>query len=211
METKTINEKKAICTIILLAINVIVFFYLSFLGMTEDGEFLLAHGAMYVPYVLEGQEYYRIVTSMFLHFGFEHLMNNMLLLAVIGWNLELEIGKVKFLIIYLLSGICGNALSAYAEICTGDYAISAGASGAVFGIIGALLYVAIRNKGRIGEISGKGILFMIALSMYFGFTSEGVDNLAHIGGVVSGFLLAVLLYWKRKDKPGTSSEGGVYG
>ncbi|MGN1266315.1 MAG: rhomboid family intramembrane serine protease, partial [Dorea sp.] len=199
------NEKKAICTILLVAANVIVFFYLSFQGMTEDAGFMLQHGAMYVPYMLEMKEYYRLVSSMFLHFGFEHLMNNMLLLAVIGWNLELEIGKVKFLIIYFVSGLCGNVLSALLDLQTGDYAVSAGASGAIFGIIGALLYVAIRNRGRIGEISGKGLLFMIGLSLYFGFTSEGVDNLAHIGGVLSGFLLAVLLYWKRKRKTSDAS------
>lgn len=200
MEKTNVNEKKAICTILLVAANVIVFFYLSFQGMTEDAGFMLQHGAMYVPYMLEMKEYYRLVSSMFLHFGFEHLMNNMLLLAVIGWNLELEIGKAKFLIIYFVSGLCGNVLSALLDVQTGDYAVSAGASGAIFGIIGALLYVAIRNRGRIGEISGKGLLFMIGLSLYFGFTSEGVDNLAHIGGVLSGFLLAVLLYWKRKRK-----------
>ena len=205
MEKKNIYQKKAICTIILIAINVIVFFLLTFQGMTEDAEFMLQHGAAYVPYIVEKKEYYRLFSSMFLHFGFEHLMNNMLMLAVIGWNLELEIGKVKFLIIYFMSGFCGYVLSACYEIVSGDFAVSAGASGAIFGIIGALLYVAIRNKGRIGEISGRGILFMTALSLYYGFTSESVDNSAHIGGLITGFLLAVLLYWKRKRKTGNFS------
>ncbi len=200
MEKNRYGEKKAVCTIALIVINVVIFFYLSFQGMTEDPVFLLQHGAMYVPYVMEEMEYYRMFSSMFLHFGFEHLTNNMLMLAVIGWNLELEIGKIKFLIIYILSGLGGNVLSSVAEIYFGEYTVSAGASGAVFGIIGALLYVAIRNRGRIGDISGRGLLFMIALSLYFGFTTEGVDNLAHIGGVLSGFLLSVLLYWKRNRK-----------
>ena len=135
MEKKNIYQKKAICTIILIAINVIVFFLLTFQGMTEDAEFMLQHGAAYVPYIVEKKEYYRLFSSMFLHFGFEHLMNNMLMLAVIGWNLELEIGKVKFLIIYFMSGFCGNVLSACYEIVSGDFAVSAGASGAIFGII----------------------------------------------------------------------------
>ena len=82
----------------------------------------------------------------------------------------------------------------------GEYAISAGASGAIFGVIGALLYVAIRNKGRIGDISGRGILFMIALSLYYGFSSGGVDNMAHIGGLAAGFVLSVLLYRKKDRK-----------
>lgn len=192
--------KKQKCTIILIAINVILFLFLSFSGMTEDAEYMLEHGAMYVPYMMEGSEYYRLFTSMFLHFGIDHLANNMVMLAAIGWNLEYEIGKIKFLIIYLLSGLAGNILSAFGDIIIGEYAVSAGASGAVFGIIGALLYVVIRNRGRIGTISGRGLLLMIILSLYYGFTSSGVDNLAHIGGLLAGFVLSVLLYWKRHGK-----------
>lgn len=192
--------KKQKCTILLIAINVILFLFLSFSGMTEDAEYMLEHGAMYVPYMMEGNEYYRLFTSMFLHFGMDHLANNMVMLAAIGWNLEYEIGKIKFLIIYLASGLAGNLLSAFGDVIIGEYAVSAGASGAVFGIIGALLYVVIRNRGRIGTISGRGLVLMIILSLYYGFTSSGVDNLAHIGGLVTGFILGVLLYWKRHGK-----------
>ena len=134
----------------------------------------------------------------FLHFGFEHLFNNMITLALIGWNLEVEIGSIRFLVIYILSGLGGNILSSWWDIRLADYAISAGASGAIFGIIGALLYVAIRNRGRIGDISGRGIVFMIFITLYYGYSSGGVDNMAHIGGLVTGFLLCILLYWKRK-------------
>lgn len=194
------NKIKAPCTVALIAVNVIVFLFLSFRGMTEDGMFLLEHGAMYVPYMIEKGEYYRIFTSMFLHFGFDHLLNNMVILAAIGWNLEYEIGQLKFVILYLFSGLGGNLLSAYWDIRVGDYAVSAGASGAIFGVIGALLYVAIRNRGRIGDISGKGLVFMIILSLYYGYSSGGVDNMAHIGGLVAGFLLSVLLYRKKNRK-----------
>lgn len=194
------NKIKAPCTVALIAVNVIVFLFLSFRGMTEDGMFLLEHGAMYVPYMIEKGEYYRIFTSMFLHFGFDHLLNNMVILAAIGWNLEYEIGQLKFMILYLFSGLGGNLLSAYWDIRVGDYAVSAGASGAIFGVIGALLYVAIRNRGRIGDISGKGLVFMIILSLYYGYSSGGVDNMAHIGGLVAGFLLSVLLYRKKNRK-----------
>lgn len=201
------NKVSAPCTIILAAINVIVFFILTSQGMTEDGMFLLEHGAVFVPVVMEDGEYYRLFTSMFLHFGFEHLMNNMVTLVLLGWNLEIEIGKIKFLIIYILSGLGGNILSAWYEVWTVDYSISAGASGAIFGVIGALLYVAMRNRGRIGDISGRGIVFMIILSLYYGFTSSGVDNLAHIGGLITGFVLGVLLYWKRNSKDRTIFRG----
>ena len=136
---------------------------------------------------------------MFLHFGFEHLMNNMLALATMGWQLEAEIGKVKFLLIYFLSGLGGNLLSLMFDLRTGEYVVSAGASGAIFGIVGALLYIAIRNRGRIGTVSERGLLFMVAITLYFGFTSTGVDNFAHIGGVVCGFVLSVLLYRKNKS------------
>lgn len=198
--------KRQKCTIYLIAVNVIVFLVLSFQGMTENPQFMLEHGAMYVPYMIEGEELYRLFTSMFMHFDLDHLSNNMIMLGAIGWNLEAEIGKIKFLIIYFMSGLCGNILSAYGDIITGEFAVSAGASGAVFGIIGALLYVAIRNRGRIGTVSSRGIVFMIVMSMYYGITNSGVDNLAHAGGLVSGFILAVLLYWKRKRKRRTQFD-----
>ena len=118
-------------------------------------------------------------------------MNNMVMLLVIGYSLEPEIGKIRFLLIYLGSGLMGNLVSAWFDVSQGSYAVSAGASGAIFGIVGALLYVAIRNHGRV---------LMAGLSLYYGFTAQGVDNAAHIGGLISGFLLAVLTYWKHKPK-----------
>ena len=193
-------KKLPICTIAIAAANVLIFLGLSFVGMTEDFAFMMEHGAMYVPYLMNGERYYTLITSMFLHFGFSHLMNNMVMLLVIGYSLEPEIGKIRFLIIYLGSGLMGNLVSAWFDVSQGSYAVSAGASGAIFGIVGALLYVAIRNHGRVGEISTRGLVLMAGLSLYYGFTAQGVDNAAHIGGLVSGFLLAVLTYWKHKPK-----------
>ena len=193
-------KKLPICTIAIAAANVLIFLGLSFMGMTEDSSFMIEHGAMYVPYLMNGEQYYTLITSMFLHFGFSHLMNNMVMLLVIGYSLEPEIGKIRFLLIYLGSGLMGNLVSAWFDVNQGSYAVSAGASGAIFGIVGALLYVAIRNHGRVGEISTRGLVLMAGLSLYYGFTAQGVDNAAHIGGLVSGFLLAVLTYWKHKPK-----------
>lgn len=192
-------RRKAPCTAALIVVNVAVFIFLSFGGMTEDAYYMLQNGAMYLPLLQQG-EYYRMFTSIFLHFGFSHLVNNMLMLGVMGWQLELVIGRIKFLIIYFAAGLGGNVLSALAELRTGDYAVSAGASGAIFGIIGALLYIAVRNHGQIGNVSGQGILIMVALTLYYGFTSSGVDNFAHIGGLAVGFVLAVLLYRKRDEE-----------
>lgn len=191
------NKPEAPCTVALIVINVAVFFIMSLFGNTEDVMFMLEHGAMFEPLITEEHEYYRIITSMFLHFGIEHLLNNMVILGALGWNLELETGKIRFLIIYLVSGIGGNLLSLYLGVSSAEYAVSAGASGAIFGLMGALLYVAARNRGRMGRISGKGVLFMIALSLYFGITSSGIDNAAHIGGLLCGFILAVILYRKK--------------
>lgn len=192
------QKPEAICTIALIVINVAVFFILTMFGDTEDAVFMLQHGAMYEPNIIEGHEYYRIFTCLFLHFGITHLLNNMVLLGALGWNLELEIGKVRFVIIYFASGIIGNIVSLFYDLTLEQPAVSAGASGAIFGLMGALLYVVIANRGRLGRLSGRGMLVMVALSLYFGLTSTGVDNLAHIGGVVSGFLLAVLLYRRKQ-------------
>lgn len=185
---------EAVCTVALIVINIAVFLIMSMFGDTEDSMFMLEHGAMFEPLITQEHEYYRIITSMFLHFGIEHLLNNMVMLGALGWNLELEIGRIRYLIIYMASGIAGNILSLYIGVSSSEYAVSAGASGAIFGLMGALFYVAIRNRGRLGRISGKGMFIMIALSLYFGITSGGVDNAAHIGGLICGFLLAVILY-----------------
>lgn len=197
------QKPEAVCTTVIIVINVAVFLILSLFGNTEDAVFMLQHGAMYEPMVTQQHEFYRIFTSMFLHFGITHLLNNMVLLGALGWNLELEIGKIRFLIIYLVSGIGGNLLSLYFGISAETYAVSAGASGAIFGLMGALLYVVIANRGRLGRLSGRGMLFMVVLSLYFGFTSSGVDNWAHIGGLITGFVMAVILY-RRKDSYGDS-------
>ena len=117
---------------------------LSVLGATEDTLFMLEHGAMYGPYVVEGHQYYRIFTCLFLHFGIEHLLNNMVLLGALGWNLELETGRIKFLIIYFISGLGGNLLSLWMNMSTDKMVVSAGASGAIFGLMGALLCVVLR-------------------------------------------------------------------
>lgn len=188
------QKPEALCTVILIVANVAVFLILSMFGDTEDALFMLQHGAAYAPLMVQQQEYWRIISSMFLHFGITHLLNNMVMLGALGWNLEVEIGKVKFLVIYLLSGIGGGLLSMYHDIYTENPAVFAGASGAIFGLMGALLYVVIANRGRLGRLSGRGMGFMVALSLYFGLTSGGVDNAAHIGGLICGFVLAVLLY-----------------
>ena len=194
------NQKKAVCTIGIAVANIIVFLLLSFGGRMEDGMYMLEHGAMYVPFVVEYKEYYRLFTCMFLHFGFSHLMYNMLTLVVIGWNVEMFVGKIRFLVIYFLSGLGGNLLSMTVDIWKQDYSVSAGASGAIFGLTGAMLCLAILNHGRAGNITKQGMIVMIFISLYTGFTSGGVDNFAHISGLLTGCLVTTLLCWKRNSK-----------
>ena len=178
---------------------------IKFTGDTENGYFMLHHGAMYEPMILENQEYYRFFTCMFLHFGIQHLLNNMVMLGALGWQLEPVIGKVKYLLIYFISGLGGSGLSFAWNVMHEEQSVSAGASGAIFGLMGALLYVVIANRGRLGDLSGKGMMLMVLLGLYCGMTSTGVDNLAHIGGLVCGFILALILYRKKK-KPAYTAE-----
>lgn len=187
------NQDKMICTKILLAANIVYFLVLSFGGMTEDGRYLLERGAAYGPYIVERKEYYRMFVSMFMHFDITHLLNNMVTLGVMGMNVEPILGKFRMGVIYILSGLFGNVVSLVFEMKTGDYAISAGASGAVFGLTGALLALVLINKGRLGTITKRGMLFLIGLSLYMGLVSEGVDNLAHMGGLVGGLVLTFLI------------------
>ena len=185
--------KKEPLTVILVLINVLVFLAVELTGGSDNTVHMLQCGAAYTPAVLEG-EYYRLFTCMFLHFGVQHLLNNMLLLFVLGGRLERTMGKIKYLLIYILGGIGGNLLSFLMECKTGEYAVSAGASGAIFAIMGAMIYAVLRGRGRIEDLSTRQIIIMAVLSLYFGFTSSGVDNAAHVGGLLSGFLLAVILY-----------------
>lgn len=193
------NEKQYV-TFLLIAANVLYFLFLSLNGRTEyDMEMMLRFGAMYEPLVLEKQEYYRFFTSCFMHFGIEHLVNNMLVLFVIGGYLERALGHVKYLICYLLAGILANVISYYWHISIADFVISAGASGAVFGVVGALLWVVLRNRGSYEGLSTQQLVIMAVLSVYLGVSEGGVDNAAHIGGFVSGFLLSALLYRPYKN------------
>ena len=179
--------------LLLIAINAVVFVILSFGGNTESGRYLLEHGAMYAPYILTDGQYYRLFTSMFLHFGLQHLVYNMLLLLFLGDMLEQAYGKVRYLLIYLLGGLAGNLLSLWISWRSQDYAVSAGASGAVFAVIGGLLFLVIKKKGRVPGVSAKRLFLMAALSVLEGFTQAGIDNYAHIGGIAGGFLLAAVL------------------
>lgn len=192
--------RKEPVTVVLILINVLVFIAVELTGTSQNAWHVLDYGAAYTPYIVQNGEVYRLFTSMFLHFGIEHLVNNMLVLFVLGSRLEQVIGKLRFLFIYLAGGIAGNIFSLILELRNQDFSVSAGASGAVFAVMGAMIYVVIRNKGWLEDLSMRQILVMAAFSLYFGFTSSGVDNAAHIGGMIAGFVLAVLIWHPRKKR-----------
>lgn len=190
---------------IIIVINVVVFAVLTFLGDTTDVQFMHHHGANFWPSVIEEHEYYRLLTCTFIHFGISHLFNNMLVLAYIGDNLERALGKVKYLVLYLAAGIGSSAVSAVWSMFKDEYSVSGGASGAIFGVVGALLVIVIKNRGQLEDLSSRQLMFFAGFSIYHGVTSAGIDNMAHISGFLIGALLGELLYrrkryWKQNSK-----------
>ena len=185
-------------TIILL--NILIFLLTEFTGSWEDVNHMLKWGAAGTLDIMQQHEYYRLFTAMFLHFGIQHLGNNMLVLLFIGDCLERNLGKIRYGLLYLLGGAGANLLSLFHELYSKEYVVSAGASGAVFAVIGGLLYIVIRNKGHIENFSSRQLLILAFLSLYHGLTSTGVNNIAHLGGLLCGFLLGILFYHKRKTE-----------
>lgn len=179
---------------VIIALNVLVFVWLSITGSTLDGQFMYDHGASYWPSIIYDHEYYRLLTCTFLHFGFTHLFNNMLVLGFIGDNLERALGSVRYAWFYLLCGIGSSAVSVAWNIYTGSRSLSAGASGAIFGVVGALVIILVRNHGRLEDLSSRQLVLFALFSVYHGIASAGVDNAAHIGGFAIGALLALLIY-----------------
>ena len=191
------SGKRAYVNIGLIFLNVLYFLYLEIAGSSEDILFMYEKGAMLAPAVLENGEYYRLFTAMFMHFGINHIINNMIVLFALGDNLERALGHIKYLIFYLFCGVGANWISMMADR-SDSYVVSAGASGAVFGVVGGLFYAVLVNRGQLEDLSTRQLVVMIVLSLYLGFTESGVDNIAHIGGLILGILAGILLYRKPK-------------
>ena len=134
-------------------------------------------------------EYFRLITCSFLHIGIFHLLFNMYALYVIGSQAESFFGKIKYLIIYLFSAVSASLLS----LMFSSNVISAGASGAIFGLMGALLYFGYHYRIYLGNVIKSQIIPIIVINLLFGFLVSGVDNAAHIGGLIGGFLMAMVL------------------
>lgn len=185
--------RSAPVTTILVLINIFVFILLEIGGSTEDLEYMVNHGALYAPLVLQGQ-YFRFFTSMFLHFGVKHIASNMLALFCLGSMVEQELGRIRYVLLYIISGLGASALSFAAAILSGSQNVAAGASGAIFGIIGALCMIMIKRRGHFRNMSPANVALMAGYSLFAGFTDIGVDNAAHIGGLIMGLIITAIIY-----------------
>jgi membrane associated rhomboid family serine protease len=171
-------------TTLLVAANTIVFLLMLLTGSPTSNRTLYRFGAL--PGILPASRWWRLVTAMFVHIGLVHLALNMVGLILFGGGIEQRYGKVRFLMLYLGAGVLGSATSlAYSES-----SLSAGASGAIFGIIGAWLALTVWNRHRPGMRGQlQSWLFLIAINVVFGILTPGIDLHAHIGGLIGGFVV----------------------
>ncbi len=208
--TQMSRFKQMPATMVLIAINVLVYLLTHFTIFLSGADSVVEKGALSWYLIKENQEYYRIITSMFLHADWSHLFNNMLVLLFVGGNLERAIGKIKYLFLYfgtgILAGIASisyNMWKEYALAATGNTTYSIGASGAIFGVVGAVLWIVVINKGRLKEISSTQMILFVILSLYGGVVNSQIDQAAHVGGFLGGVILSILLYRKQRR---TASE-----
>jgi rhomboid protease GluP len=200
MRTKT-NSKKAVVTYTLIGINLLMFIISAVLSgsiMDIDVNVLVGLGAKYNPAIAEGQ-WFRLFSCIFLHGGLMHIAANMYSLYSIGPLVEHLYGKLKFIGLYVVSGIIASLFSYMFS----PY-VSIGASGAIFGLMGLLFVFAAKERKRLGKDFVINIASTVAVNLYIGFTLPGIDNLAHLGGLISGAILGSFLMlesdWGRKNE-----------
>ena len=198
------KEKLPVATVILVSVTVLMYFISIFLRPQ-----LFENGLLDRDRVLIYHEYGRLIGAMFLHEGIDHLFNNMVILLFLGAMLEKEVGHIPLAAIYLLSGIGGNLLSLWGKVLEGTNVASLGASGAVFGLDGLLLAMVLFSSVFRQTVSVRRVLLMIVLSLYDGFCMKNVDNYAHVGGVISGFLLGSIYIFLKNELGNKKYKGEV--
>ena len=187
---KIFSIKKPIITYCIIALCILAFILMYIFGNgSSDNLTLIKFGANLDILTVGLGEYFRLITCSFLHIGIFHLLFNMYALYVIGSQAESFFGKIKYLIIYLFSAVSASLLS----LMFSANVISAGASGAIFGLMGALLYFGYHYRIYLGNVIKSQIIPIIVINLLFGFLVNGVDNAAHIGGLIGGFLMAMVL------------------
>ncbi len=211
------TNKKSVNLMIVIVTAVVFFAFELWEKATTEGEFygnstyfLLKHGALYAPLVLKG-EWYRLLTYQFLHGGIQHLLSNMLLLYFVGNFVESFAGRLRYVVLYFGSGILAGLGSILYNgyVLTGrmsfqvfskaqGFPVCVGASGAVFGVVGATLYLIVIYKGKLQDFSLFRLMIFIILSLYNGFMDTGIDNAAHVAGLAGGIILSMFLYGRPK-------------
>lgn len=185
------KPKYPIVTYTLLAINLLI--YILPLLFNESNYFL--RNFCIYPNLIKNGQYYRLLTGAFIHANIFHLLFNCYALYVIGVQLESFLGKTKYLIVYLFSAISSSLMS---MIFLGNN-ISIGASGAIFGLMGSLVYFGYHYRVYLGNIVKTQIIPLIVTNLLLGFMITGIDNYAHIGGLIGGFLITMALGLKYKS------------
>jgi rhomboid protease GluP len=174
----------------LLIINVGVFAVDAVIGLFGRNDVLLEAGAM-VPLLIAQGEWWRLITAVFLHIGILHLAFNSLALMVFGGLIESALGSMRMLALYLTTGFAASV----ASFTFGNPVVAAaGASGAIFGLLGAWLVYNLRRRSlSLARSNVQSALFLIGINLVFGFTVPGIDNTAHIGGLITGLLAGFAL------------------
>ncbi|WP_374703421.1 rhomboid family intramembrane serine protease [Bacillus sp. Marseille-P3661] len=187
-EQKLLFASKPFLTYVFVAINLVMFLLLEWFGSSTDTTTLIRFGAKFNPAIYDG-EWWRFITPVFLHIGIFHLFMNTVALYYLGVSVERIYGTWRFFLVYLISGIVG-VIASFAF----TNQVSAGASGAIFGCFGALLYFGVVHRSLFFRTMGMNVIFVVILNLVIGFAVPMVDNSAHIGGLVAGFLASAFVH-----------------
>lgn len=189
------KPKKIVVTNILIFLNVLIFFVVFALSNANLNILnLLRYGALNSILVQNG-EIWRLITAGFLHGGIFHLLFNMYSLYIIGTQIENFVGKWKFLLIYFCSMITASLMSCVIS----PNSVSVGASGAIFGLLGALVYFGYHYRLYLGSVLRNQIIPLIIFNLLLGFMVSGIDNAAHIGGLIGGLLISMALGVQKRE------------
>lgn len=175
-----------------------IFLYCDLFASDETVRKIYRFATLYGSLVVREQEYYRLLSYMFLHMGVNHLVNNMILVFFLGEELERVFGRWRFFFVYFSSGIVAGIVSIVYNILRENSVGSIGASGAGFGLIGAMICLLLTDKRQRNTVVVKRVILFAAISLYSGFSEQGIDNAAHVGGLVAGAVVTALLVLIRR-------------
>ncbi|WP_456274044.1 rhomboid family intramembrane serine protease [Bacillus sp. AK031] len=198
-EKSLFTKGKPFFTYVFIALQLLMFFVMEMAGGTQNTENLIKYGAKYNPLILQG-EWWRFFTPVIIHIGFLHLLMNTFALYFLGTAVERMFGNARFLFIYIFAGFSGTLASFIFS-----NSLSAGASGAIFGCFGALLYFGTVYPKVFFRTMGTNILVVIGINLAFGFTIPGIDNAGHIGGLAGGLAAAAIVHLPKSRKWPTQS------